>query len=62
MFETATLNSLSYAQRLAIAQSAWSSTERRRRRSLAVFMQRRLAWQIALDTAKHTRGTQLRLA
>ena len=52
MLDTKPNTQLKYAQRLALAQSSWSSAERRRRRELAAFLQRRLAWQIALDTSK----------
>lgn len=43
---------LDQAQRLALVQSSWSQAERRRRRELASFRQRRLAWQLALETTK----------
>lgn len=50
MLDTMSYNRIDRAQRLALVQSAWSHAERRRRRELAAFLQRRLAWQIALDT------------
>ena len=37
------------ANRLALVQAAWTQVERRRRRELASFLQRRLAWQLSLD-------------
>lgn len=57
MFDTMSYNRLDHAQRLALVQSAWSHAERRRRRELAAFLQRRLAWQIALDTASQRDGS-----
>lgn len=49
---TGTEATLSTRDRMALIQSSWSRTERRRRRELAAFLQKRLAWQLALDTVK----------
>ena len=49
------------ANRLALVQAAWTQVERRRRRELASFLQRRLAWQLSLDASHHERQPQTTL-